>query len=365
METLKPASLEMRNKLLEELGKLNRQIREFRQEIGVYEKSENSDKGLIATFSSYSERNSFTGFPVAKNEDGFSKGEIAGAMKVFDVFSTRYLEHSEGNKKTWEFKLKQAETRKMAILEELHALGVPTPLESSTPSVDINDAEIQGSKKEPSSDTGKLGALQQQIEQLTKQAESLTKRIAYDKKFPTPASISVPEDGTTLPSIEDYPRILDIHVAIEQAEADGKYIYALDTKAENNKRIKYLNHLLENSPETKQIVKANESAGAHRMSVSFSPEQELFIRQLQDVPEFARFETAFSTTVRKEPEQKGVIQYTDYDGSDMSNLRYQLDVLLYAEGFFENRSENLPKWLVEKKVELERLFPNYGKNTEK
>lgn len=364
MNEPKPKSLDENEALIIELKEMNRQIQDFQRQIDAYERIKISDEGFSTSFNNYGEtpesRREFTGFPTAKNPDGFSRAQIAQAKTVFNAFAASYSESFKDRREHWEGQLQEAEKRKMVILERLLQRGVNIPAEIATPLTDGVIGEVKSTVEKsnaPLSDADKLSAVQKQIEDLKRQAESLTKRVAYSKKYPTPESISVPEDEKALPSDEDYPYILDIHKAIERAVADGKYINALDTKAENDKRIRYLKYLLENSPEIKNVIDANKKSGVDKMYVSFSPEQALFLRSLQDNQEFSRFETGFGSTVKKEPETKGVIKYTDYDDSEMSQLRYNRDVLAYAEGVLKVQSDQLPKWLIEVKSEFERLFP--------
>ena len=363
MNEPKPKSLDEKEALISELEEMNRQIQDFKFQIVAYERSKTSDKGLFASFNNYGEtpesRREFAGFPIAKNPDGFSRAQIAQAKTVFNVFASSYSESFKDRREHWEGQLKEAEKRKMVILERLLQRGVNIPAEIATPLTDGVIGEVKSTVEKsnaPLSDADKLSAVQKQIEDLKRQAEILTNRVAYNKKYPTPESIPVPEDGQALPSDEDYPHILDIHKAIERAVADGKYINALDTKAENDKRINYLKHLLENSPEIKNVIDANKKSGVDKIYISFSEDQALFLRSLQDNQEFSRFETGFSSTLSNEPETKGVIKYTDYDDSEMSQLRYNHDVLAYAESTLKSQSDQLPKWLIEVKGEFERLF---------
>jgi hypothetical protein len=366
METQKPTGLEKKNELLKELAEMNRQIAEFSKEIEAYERSESTKSAFVATFDRYLSEVKFTGFP-ARSEEGYSKGEMVAAKRVLHYFSDRNLRNEGDHKKIWEGDMEKAKARKIVILEELHALGLSVPVASDVPLVARNELKVQESKGEPMGDAEELFNLQKQIERLQKEAATLTKRVAYSQKFPTPTSITVPEDEKSLPDHQDYPRILDIQAAITQAEADGKYLYATDTKVENDRRIKYLNYLLAHSPERKIVMEANEKAGAnHLNSVSFSPDQNQFFRDL--------YEEEDQTIKLYAPSFRAKVSGSDrYDRtgisseprSDMEIVHYYKDMMDFIDGALAKQGEQSPESFAKIKDEFERLFPNYGKNTEK
>ncbi len=345
--------------LTEELTLMDSQIQKFTNEIDSYDKTLSSEEAFRSSFATYSSSpNKFSGFP-ARNEDGFSGKEVKIAQKVFEVFSRNYIKHHEDLKKQFLDGLKIAKDRKIKILEKLRELGATL----SPKAVEMTRDDQENSPAETLTDKEKLVLLQQEMVLLQREIESVSKRADYQEKYPSPESIVVPEDGETLPQGTDYPHLLDIHAALEQAQKDGQYIYALDTKAENDKRIKYLKRLIKNSPEHKQVADANERAGVEKISVSFSREQALFLRTLQDDPEISRLESQFSSGLERKPEKNGVIELVDYEGSDMSQVRYHRDLLSYIEKSLKSNHGELPQWFIQKKQEFEKLFPEKAEET--
>ncbi len=367
MEAPKPLSSEQRREALtKELGEMNKQILNFKRQIADYEDGESANAGLVGSFKNYGVYQGgggYAGFPVARNEDGFSKKEVAEAKRVFEVFSAGYVKHHQQNKEHWDSELKAAEKSKSRILEELVALGVAAPVENVATaqpeeSATSDVAEKIDKPRPPLSKADRLKAHEAQ-------ANVLRESIKYEEKYPSPEAIVIPKDLKTLPDSDSYPRLLYIHSALDQAEAEAKWITGTDNVKEQQDKIKYLKLLAENSPERKMVDAANEKAGADKEQVSFSREQASFLYHLYDSTEFSRFESNFNSTLDKLSERNGVIKNADYDDSDMSTLRYKRDVLLYAEGALKSKSGELPKWLIEAKAEFERLFPNFGKNIEK